>query len=87
MTDKEKTEEFVKDSRCSRCFDFGRYDVCHKTCNCFTQDCSYFLAGLKLGRAESENEIAELKEVVSRSGYRIAELKHEIDELKEGERK
>lgn len=62
MTDEEKAEEFVKYSRCSLCFDFGRYDVCHKTCNCFTQDCYYFLAGLKSGRAESENEIAELKE-------------------------
>ncbi len=29
-----------------------------------------------------EKANAELKEIVSRSGYRIAELKHEIDELK-----
>ncbi len=35
---------------------------------------------LKIERLEKEN--AELKEIVSRSGYRIAELKHEVDELK-----
>lgn len=34
-------------------------------------------------RLEILKENEELKETVSRSGYRIAELKHEIDELKE----
>lgn len=41
-----------------------------------------YLDGLKSGREESEKEIAELKEIISRSGYRIAELKHINDELK-----
>ena len=53
--------------------------ICNSTsCKTICTKCKCYLAGLKAGREEN----AGLKEIASRSGYRIAELKHEVDELK-----
>lgn len=84
MTYEGKAEEFVKYSRCSLCFDFGRYDVCHKTCNCFTQDCYYFLAGLAEGRKLGKEEQWKATEKAqNKTSSKIRELEKENAELKE----